>query len=89
MRGFFLVEHHGARIAVDGQHLAMTYSQRAVADAEHRGNAVFAGDDGGVRKDAAHVGDDSDRVGEELGPGRRGVAGHENRAGGYPVEIRL
>ena len=86
-RGF--VDQHGARIAIDRQHLAMMYSQCAVADAEHGGNAIFARDDGAVRQDAAHVGNEADRVGEELCPGRRGVRRHENRAGGTSCRTPL
>ena len=81
------MDHHGAGVAVYGEHLAVLDPHGAVADAEHRWNAVFAGDDGTMRQDAAHVGDEADGLGEQLGPGRRGQRTHKDGTNLHLVEL--
>ena len=67
---FVRVDDHGARVAIDGNGLPMRDARCAIADAEHRRDAVFARNDGAVCEDRAHVSDKANGVGEELGPCR-------------------
>lgn len=72
-----MVDHTGD--AVEGEGSAFGDGE-GVRYGEDRGDAVFAGEDGGVGEAAAGLGDDAGDDSEEWGPGGVGVAADEDVA---------
>src|SRR6266545_3620225 len=78
----------GAGAAIDGHHLAVVQTGGGVAGGDHGGDAVLAGDQGGVGGQGAAVGDDRGGAGEQQGPGWAGGSGDQHLAGLEAVEVR-
>src|SRR5829696_3015918 len=77
----------GAGAAVHGDPLPFAQSGGGVAGGDHGGDAVLAGDQGGVGGQGAAVGDDRDGAGEQWRPGRGGGPGDQDLAGLEAVEV--
>ena len=68
----FGVRRDGSGAAVDGHQLSWMQAYRGVAGGDDGGDSVFAGHPGGVRSEAAAVGDDAGCSGEQRRPCRGG-----------------
>src|SRR5436189_5457104 len=77
----------GAGAAVDGDRLPVAEPAGGVAGGDHRGDAVLAGNQGGMGGQGAAVGDHGDRVGEQRRPGGGGGPGDQDLAGLEAVEV--
>jgi hypothetical protein len=77
----------GAGAAVDGDQLAVVQAGGGIAGGDHRGDAVLAGDQGGMGGQGAAVGDDRDRAGEQRCPGGGGGPRDQDLAGLEAVEV--
>src|SRR5829696_4069834 len=77
----------GAGAAVHGDPLPFAQSGGGVPGGDHGGDAVLAGDQGGVGGQGAAVGDDRDGAGEQWRPGRGGAPGDQDLAGLEAVEV--
>src|SRR5829696_5480504 len=76
-----------AGAAVHGDPLPFPQSGGGVPGGDHGGDAVLAGDQGGVGGQGAAVGDDRDGAGEQWRPGRGGGSGDQDLAGLEAVEV--
>jgi hypothetical protein len=77
----------GAGGAVDGDPLPVGESGGGVTGGDDGGDAVLAGDHGGVGGQGAAVGDDRGGPGEQRCPGRGGGPGDQDLAGLEAVEV--
>src|SRR5215216_2354452 len=77
----------GAGAAVDGHHLAVGQAGGGIPGGDHGGDAVLAGDQGGVGRQGPAVGDDRGGVGEQRRPGGGGGPGDQDLAGLEAVEV--
>ena len=71
----------GAGAAVDGDQLPVAESACGIPGGDYSGDAVLAGDQGGVGGQGAAVGDDRDRAGEQRRPGGGGGPGDQHLTG--------
>jgi len=78
---------HDAGVAIDPDLLPVFDPLSDVARSNHGRDAVFAGDNGTMPQDAAHVGHEPRRVRKERRPRRIGHGADENRAGLHLVEL--
>lgn len=70
------------RIAIDGHAYTLSDALHSAGNVDHGGDAVFAGDDGAMRDEAAGFGHQSGGAQKERCPGRIGGRRHEHIAGG-------
>jgi hypothetical protein len=76
------VKGYGSCCSVDGDELAGVQAVGGVAGSDDGGDAVLAGDEGGVGGESAAVGDNRGGAGEQRRPGWCGRLGDEDVAVG-------
>jgi hypothetical protein len=84
-----VIKGYGSGGPVDGDPLPGSQAVGGVAGADDGGDAVLAGDEGGVCGEGTAVGDDRGRAGEQRGPRGGGGFGDEDVSVGEGGEVLM